>query len=65
MDADIPCSPALKWADPVTSAAEESHDCRGTNYSEASFLAHRTYACLFFSSMPPRLNSGVMPRCEH
>lgn len=37
----------------------------GTNYSEASFLAHRMWTCLFFSSVPPRLNSGMVPRCEH
>lgn len=61
----FPCSPALALADSVTSAAQESHDCRGTNYSEASFLSHRMYACLSFSSVPPRLNSGLMPRCEH
>lgn len=61
----FPCSPALVLADPDTSAAEESHGCRGRNYSEASFPSHRTYGCLFFSSVPPRLNSGMMPRCEH
>lgn len=40
-------------------------DCRATNDSEASLLSRRTYACLFSTSGPPRLNSGTMPRCAN
>lgn len=29
------------------------------------FYQRRTHACLFSSSVPPRLNSGMMPRCAN